>query len=99
MGLDQFNQSPQNVKNLRKVTASDCSFRSITFSHSPQTLELCVKETEILSPHTHLSPSTTGPRMDGPGADQEHTELGRQHTPSCPLTTRSLPDSLQSQHG
>lgn len=43
-GLDQFNQSPQNVKNLRKVTANDDSFQEES-AHPPPSPELGLKET------------------------------------------------------
>ena len=43
MGLDQFNQSPENVKNLRKVTASEYSFQGES-PCPPPTPQLHLKE-------------------------------------------------------
>lgn len=70
MGLDQFNQSPQNVKNLRKVTVSEYSFQEESSDQPHPQLQKCVSRKYdcepwalmLCSPHDpHPTPVATGP--------------------------------------
>lgn len=73
MGLDQFNQSPQNVKNLGKVTASEYSFQKHLPLPLPTTSRLGVKEMlrRVLGPH---APQPRAPGLGRPQRQRRNTQ-------------------------